>query len=95
MSGELTITIKIGEKPYRLTIERGQEMVFRQAAQQLEQRMVNYRDVYAYKDKQDLLAMVALEYAAQVILMNGQTEEKQGELTGQLQELEQMITMDA
>ena len=61
--GELTISVTIADRPYKLVIEREHETLFKQAAGLIERRMKDYSGSYAYKDKQDLLAMVALEYA--------------------------------
>jgi len=60
---ELTISVKIADRPYKLVIAKEHEVLFKQAAELIEKRMVDYSGSYAYKDKQDLLAMVALEYA--------------------------------
>jgi len=61
--GELTISVTIADRPYKLVIEQEHEVLFKQAAGLIERRMKDYSGSYAYKDKQDLLAMVALEYA--------------------------------
>jgi len=60
---ELTISVKIADRSYKLVISKEHEVLFRQAAELIERRMKDYSGSYAYKDKQDLLAMVALEYA--------------------------------
>ena len=61
--GELTISLTIADRPYKLVIEEKHEVLFKQAAALIGRRMKDYSGSYAYKDKQDLLAMVALEYA--------------------------------
>ncbi len=60
---ELTISVKIADRSYKLVIANKHEVLFKQAAELIERRMKDYSGSYAYKDKQDLLAMVALEYA--------------------------------
>lgn len=60
---ELTISLKIADRSYKLVIAKEHEGLFSQAATLIEKRMKDYSVSYAYKDKQDLLAMVALEYA--------------------------------
>ena len=60
---ELTISIVIADRPYKLVIGQEHEILFKQAAELIGKRMKDYSGSYAYKDKQDLLAMVALEYA--------------------------------
>lgn len=60
---EITISLQIAERPYKLVIAQEHETLFRQAAELIGRRMTDYSGSYTYKDKQDLLAMVALEYA--------------------------------
>ncbi len=63
MSDELSISLPIAERNYRLAIAKEHEELFRNAAKLIDKRIKDYSVSYAYKDKQDLLAMVALEYA--------------------------------
>jgi cell division protein ZapA len=60
---ELTISLSIADRSYKLVIEKDHEELFRRAAKLIDKRIKDYSVSYAYKDKQDLLAMVALEYA--------------------------------
>ena len=60
---ELSISLPIADRSYRLSIDKGHEELFRKAAKLIDKRIKDYSSSYAYKDKQDLLAMVALEYA--------------------------------
>jgi cell division protein ZapA len=59
---ELSISITIANRPYKLVVEKEQEEAFRNAAKLIDKRINEYSSSYAYKDKQDLLAMIALEY---------------------------------
>ncbi len=60
---ELSISLPIADRSYRLAITKEHEELFRKAAKLIDKRIKDYSGSYAYKDKQDLLAMVALEYA--------------------------------
>lgn len=60
---ELSISLPIADRSYRLAIDKENEELFRKAAKLIDNRIKDYSGSYAYKDKQDLLAMVALEYA--------------------------------
>jgi cell division protein ZapA (FtsZ GTPase activity inhibitor) len=64
---ELSISVTIADRPYKLAVEKEHEELFRKAARLIEKRMKEYSNSYAYKDKQDLLAMVALEYATRYL----------------------------
>ena len=59
---EFSISITVADRPYKLVVEKMQEEVFRNAAKLIDKRIKEYSSSYAFKDKQDLLAMVALEY---------------------------------
>ena len=59
---EFTITVTIADRIYRLTIERKEEETVRKAARLIEEKIKEYANNYAFKDKQDLLAMVALHF---------------------------------
>jgi cell division protein ZapA (FtsZ GTPase activity inhibitor) len=60
---ELSISLPIADRSYKLAVDREHEELFRRAAKMIDKRMRDYSGSYANKDKQDLLAMVALEYA--------------------------------
>jgi cell division protein ZapA (FtsZ GTPase activity inhibitor) len=59
---EFSISITVADRPYKLVVEKEQEELFRNAAKMIDKRIKEYSGSYAFKDKQDLLAMVALEY---------------------------------
>lgn len=70
---ELSITVTIADRIYRLTIDKTEEEIVRKAARQIEERIREYAKTYAYKDKQDLLAMAALQFTT--ALLNKDTEQ--------------------
>ena len=59
----LSITVNIADRPYRLKIDAGEEETVRNAVKSINEKIKAYADSYAYKDKQDLLAMVALQFS--------------------------------
>ncbi|MEZ5082431.1 MAG: cell division protein ZapA [Bacteroidales bacterium] len=60
---ELTISVIIADRPYRLKINREEEEMIRSGANTINEKIKTYSENYAFNDKQDLLAMVALEEA--------------------------------
>lgn len=64
---ELSISLLIADRSYKLVIEKEHEELFRNAAKLIDKRIKDYSSNYAYKDKQDLLAMVALEYTTRFL----------------------------
>jgi cell division protein ZapA len=64
---DLSVSLTICDRTYRLVIDRPVEELFRKAAKLIDHRVRDYSANYAYKDKQDLLAMVALEYTTRYL----------------------------
>jgi cell division protein ZapA (FtsZ GTPase activity inhibitor) len=79
---EFSISITVADRPYKLVVEKEQEELFRNAAKLIDKRIKEYSGSYAFKDKQDLLAMVALESTVS-FLQNEQNMHQSEELTAE------------
>ena len=66
MSEQLKIKLSIGGRAYPLTIAASQEEGLRKAAKNIEVMIKQFEKSYSVKDKQDVLAMCALQFASQV-----------------------------
>jgi cell division protein ZapA len=66
MSEKLKIKISIADRVYPLTIEPRQEEGLRKAAKSIEKLLKQFEENYAVRDKQDVLAMCALQFASKV-----------------------------
>lgn len=63
---EQLISVIIAERPYRLSVKNEEEeQLFREAGRLIREKMTEYGSVYAFRDKQDLLAMVTLQFAVE------------------------------
>ena len=87
MSEKLKIKISIANRVYPLTILPNQEQGLRIAAQKIEKTVKKFEQNYSVQDKQDVLAMCALQYAAKLEQNNNiitsskdQNDEKVSEL---------------
>lgn len=89
---ELTISVNIAERSYKLVIAKEHELLFNQAAALIERRMKDYSGSYAYKDKQDLLAMVALEYATNYLQDEHMLSEHEQDQEHQLAKIDKLLT---
>lgn len=89
---ELTITVKIADRPYRLTIKRDEEEIIRKAAELINKKVKDYSDNYAFKDKQDLLAMVSLQSATGVLRSDKVKDKKQQELITKMREIDKVLS---
>ena len=66
MENKLKIKLSIADRVYPLTIEASQEEGLRKAAKKIEAMIKQFEQNYAVRDKQDVLAMCALQFASQV-----------------------------
>ncbi|HET8855188.1 MAG TPA: cell division protein ZapA [Salinimicrobium sp.] len=76
MSNTLKIKLSIADRVYPLTIQPEQEEGLRKAAKKIEAMIKQFEQSYAVRDKQDVLAMCAVQFAAQTEqkTINNQTE---------------------
>lgn len=66
MSEKLKIKLSIADRVYPLTIDPSQEEGLRKAAKNIEQLAKKFEQNYAVRDKQDVLAMCALQFASKI-----------------------------
>ncbi|TXE11797.1 cell division protein ZapA [Seonamhaeicola algicola] len=66
MSEKLKIRLSIANRVYPLTIEPSQEEGLRRAAKNIDYMIKQFEQSYSVRDKQDVLAMCALQFASQV-----------------------------
>jgi cell division protein ZapA len=66
MSEKLKIKLSIGNRVYPLTIDPSQEEGLRKAAKNIDAMIKQFEQSYSVRDKQDVLAMCALQFASQV-----------------------------
>ena len=66
MEEKLKIKISIADRVYPLTVDASQEEGLRSASKKIDMMIKQFEENYAVRDKQDVLAMCALQFAAQV-----------------------------
>ena len=62
---EITINVVISDRNYTITINRDEEESIRKAVKDINEKINKFSQLYAYKDKQDLLAMTALQLSTE------------------------------
>jgi cell division protein ZapA len=65
MDDKLKIKISIADRVYPLTVELSQEEGLRSASKKIDVMIKQFEENYAVRDKQDVLAMCALQFASQ------------------------------
>lgn len=66
MEENLKIKLSIADRVYPLTIDSSQEEGLRSASKKIDEMIKKFEQSYAVRDKQDVLAMCALQFASQV-----------------------------
>ena len=66
MDEKLKIKISVADRVYPLTVDPAQEEGLRSASKKIDAMIRQFEENYAVRDKQDVLAMCALQFAAQV-----------------------------
>jgi cell division protein ZapA len=84
MEDKLKIKISIADRVYPLTIQPSQEEGLRKAAKMIEAMIKQFEQSYAVRDKQDVLAMCALQFAAK-------TEQKNIDNSSEMIEAEEKL----
>ncbi len=65
MAEKLKIKLSLANRVYPLTIEPDQEEGLRKAALEIDAMIKQFEQSYSVRDKQDVLAMCALQFASQ------------------------------
>ena len=92
MSEKLKIKISIADRVYPLTIDPRQEEGLRKAAKSIDELMKQFEQNYAVRDKQDVLAMCALQFAAKVEQESLDTTEDNSLVTEKLEAMQELLT---
>lgn len=89
----ININVIIADRPYPLKIKKSEEEDVRSAAREINEKVKQYQQVYAAKDKQDYLAMSALMYAVQHIENQKKTKDESSHFEEELSKLENTLKL--
>ncbi|MBF4983506.1 cell division protein ZapA [Nonlabens mediterrranea] len=92
MTDKLKIKISIADRVYPLTIDPSREEGLRKAAKNIEAMIKQLESSYAVRDKQDVLAMCALQFAAKAEQINIDSSEDVAQAQEQLEVLSQLLS---
>lgn len=91
MTERLKIKLSIADRVYPLTIDPAQEEGLRKAAKNIEQLAKKFEQNYAVRDKQDVLAMCALQFASKIEQHGLEQQEDHEEVKERLRSLESLV----
>ena len=91
MSNQLKIKLSIADRVYPLTISPEQEEGLRKASKKIDEMIKRFEKNYAVRDKQDVLAMCALQFATQVEQRKIDTIEDKQHIEEKLKAMNQLL----
>ena len=91
MSEQLKIKLSIANRVYPLTIDPKQEEGLRKAALKIDAMIKQFEQSYSVRDKQDVLAMCALQFASQNEQKTIDTEYLNEEVEEKLVAIDQLL----
>ena len=89
--GEISIKINIADRVYPLKINMEEEEVVRKAAKLINDRIKEFQENYAVRDKQDLLSMCVLHYATATIKAENKVINEDTEVAEKVYQLDQLL----
>ena len=85
------IKLNIGNRIYPLSVDPKQEEVLRKASKKINEMINDYESKYAVKDKQDSLAMCALQVLSQSNLFTESEDVNSSEIENKIEEIKNLI----
>ena len=85
------IKLNIGNRIYPLSVDSSQEEVLRKASKKINEMINDYESKYAVKDKQDSLAMCALQILSQSNIFIKSDEKNTLEVEDKIEEIKNLI----
>lgn len=90
---EIPITVTICDRSYKLTVKPEDEVIFRESANRINDRIKSYGQHFAFKDYQDLLAMVALQYTSRALREERRQTFREDDLGDRLRKLDELLSL--
>lgn len=88
---EISIRVQVADRQYPLKAQVFEEEYLRKAAKLINEKLLGYSKSFSFKDKQDLLAMVCLEFATDALTVTQSLHSEDSELTSRLDKLEKIL----
>ena len=92
--GEISIIVKIADRPYKLLVAETEEVRIQKAANLIEEKIKMYASKYAYKDFQDLLAMVLLEISTEKVKNEDMQTVHEEEIAQKISDISKILSGD-
>jgi len=90
--GKFAININVAGRNYRLKVEASEEEYVRAAAAAINDKVNEFSGNYAFKDKQDLLAMSNIMFATELNKINKSKENSVDVTIDRLEEIDKILS---
>ncbi len=87
------INITIAGRNYRLKVDNEEEEHVRAAANAINEKIEMFSGNYAFKDKQDLLAMTAISFVSEHMKLKSETEDNAIISVEKLNEIDEILSI--
>ncbi|HAS39112.1 MAG TPA: cell division protein ZapA [Microscillaceae bacterium] len=91
MNQSLSIKLKLADRDYPMQTDSNTESRLRKAAKVINEKIKEYRKQFGIDDRQDLLAMVALDYAVETLTLTQESEDAQEMVSNKIDFWNQLI----
>ena len=94
MEDEFPITLVILDRPYKMRVKASEEENIRKAVKGINKRAEEYKKAFAYKDMQDILAMMSVEMSTKILQLEESDQYVNSKLMSKLEEIENVLEQD-
>ncbi|MCK9481231.1 MAG: cell division protein ZapA [Bacteroidia bacterium] len=91
--GNIKIKVQIAGRAYPLTVDSADEEIVRLAAKQISEKVNKYSKELAFKDVQDSIAVVALDFAILYLKQNHLTK-IEGDITNEIKQMIEKVASE-
>lgn len=91
MDDEFPITLVILDRPYKMRVKASEEETIRNAVKAINSRAAEYKNAFAYKDMQDILAMMSVEMTTKILQLEENSQYVNSKLMSKLEEIENAL----
>lgn len=88
------VNIRIAGKSYPLVVKNEEEEVLRKAAKRIEEYVSTFENNYNINEKQDALAMSALQLASELENLINKNSEEKSEILLRIKKISNLVTTD-
>lgn len=87
----ISVSVELAGRTYKVNVRKSEKDIFEEASNTVDETIKGYEAKYAYKDTQDLLAMILLQYVTAFIKQNKTQNDNNNIVTERLKTMLQTI----